>query len=940
MNLNKVIISSLAFTLLSLQALAFTPSAAQIEQFKKLPRAQQEALAKQYGVDLSSITGASSGATPVDNPEVVKPIKKDETDQVQQIAEEKIEDNAEEQSESIDKTEDVEARVVKEELKQFGYQLFEGAPTTFAPASDIPVPTDYVIGPGDTVKIQLFGKTSGSHEVAVTRDGMLTLPELDIISVIGLSFKELKEVIQNEYQGKAIGIRPIVTLGALRSIRIFVLGEANNPGAYTVSSLSSITHALFVSGGISKIGSLRNIQLKRQGKVVTTFDWYDLLLKGDTSKDQRLQPQDVIFVPSIGDTVGIRGEVKRSAIYELKKDERIADLLKMAGGLTSKAFPSVSRIDRINNDGSRVVVDLDLSSSTELNKKTFDGDIIEVFSILDRVENIINLSGHVQRPGVYAWRPGIRVTDLISNADELLPKADLYYSLVVREQLPNREIYVKNFSLEKALANPKSEFDIKLSPRDKLHIFGIETDRATLVEPIVNKLIAQERANAPAKIVNVTGNVRHPGDYPWHRGMTVQDLLTSSFETKSETDLDYAIIERTLHNKGRFEAITIDLKQDRFLNFKLYEEDKLYVFDLNSDRAELLSDVIEKLSNQIDKDNRATFVSIFGDVKFPGLYPLSKGMGVKELVAAAGGFLESAYTKNAEITRFETDLNTSAFKEHQLLNLESILAGNSEFRLQPKDVLSIRKIPDWRDEQFVTLNGEFVFPGRYEIKDGDTLSQVIERAGGFTSFAEPRAFRFSRESLKEKEERQLQFLKQKLKEDLTEKSIESINAQSGSGATEASKLSAIFDQMDNRLVKGRMAVNLEKVMKSSEHDVKLKNGDELFIPKIMQEVSVIGQVQQATSHVFDRSFELDDYITRSGGLTKSADDSRIYVIKANGEVMAQGGNLWFSHDGEIEPGDTIVVPLDTDTVDGLTLWTSVSQVIYQFGLAAAAINSL
>ena len=254
------------------------------------------------------------------------------------------------QSETQDASEE---RIVDQKLKQFGYDLFAGSPTTFAPATDIPIPVDYVIGTGDQLRIQFFGKESSSYDLYVSREGMLQIPELGPLSVAGLSFSELKAEISRRVADQMIGVEAFVTLGELRSIRIFALGDVNRPGAYTVSSLSTMINALFVSGGIRPIGSLRNIQLKRAGQIVTTFDLYDLLLRGDTSSDTSLQPGDVIFVPPVGELVGIAGEVKRPAIYELEGEETLETLIEMAGGFTAQAYPSLSQMERISDSGAK-----------------------------------------------------------------------------------------------------------------------------------------------------------------------------------------------------------------------------------------------------------------------------------------------------------------------------------------------------------------------------------------------------------------------------------------------------------------------------------------------------------------------------------------------------------------------------------------------------------
>ncbi len=232
-------------------------------------------------------------------------------------------------------------------LKPFGYDLFEGVPSTFAPVSDIQVPMDYLVGPGDTLTVQLYGNEPAQYSLTVQRDGRLNFPKLGPIMVSGLTFNQARATIEDRVQQQLIGSRVSVTMGDLRSIRVFVLGEAQKPGSYTVSGLSTMTNALFVSGGVKKIGSLRKIELKRNGKLVSVLDLYDLLLHGDTSGDQQLMPGDVIFIPPIGETASVYGAVRRPAIYELKNEKTVEQLVDVAGGLQPDADGKTAQVERI-----------------------------------------------------------------------------------------------------------------------------------------------------------------------------------------------------------------------------------------------------------------------------------------------------------------------------------------------------------------------------------------------------------------------------------------------------------------------------------------------------------------------------------------------------------------------------------------------------------------
>lgn len=298
-------------TIISITSIAATPTptAEQLKLFQNLTPEQQSTLLK----TINKKSG-SPGQEALSQPDVVIPKGKMSTDIP--LNENENEDGDEATTLEIKQ----QKKTLKDDLELFGYDLFSGTPTTFAPATDIPIPSSYIVGPGDTVEVQLFGKENEQYDLVVSREGILNFPAIGPVAVAGLTFREMKQNLQQRIKEQMIGVKASISMGALRSIRIFVLGDAERPGSYTVSSLTTMTNALFVSGGVKTIGSLRNIQLKRNGKVISSLDLYDLLLKGDTSRDKRLQPGDVIFIPPVNKSAGIKGEVRRPAIYELKKE--------------------------------------------------------------------------------------------------------------------------------------------------------------------------------------------------------------------------------------------------------------------------------------------------------------------------------------------------------------------------------------------------------------------------------------------------------------------------------------------------------------------------------------------------------------------------------------------------------------------------------------------
>jgi len=333
---------------------AQSPTPEQIEQFKQLSPAEQQALAKSIGVDLNSAIGDPTGAAPSGmRSEPVSGNRKLHSNRDGALGE--LEKIGTEGTDLPTLMEDEAPHNVGEKLKLFGYDIFQYGAEAFTPAANVPIPANYVIGPGDTIIIQLYGKENSTHTLALNREGQIQFPGIGPISLAGLSYEGMQAKISDIVNRQMIGVKSSVTMGALRTIRVFVLGEAQIPGSYVVGSLSTMTNAIFTSGGITKIGSLRNVQLKRAGEIITTLDLYDLLLNGDTSNDARLLPGDVIFIPPIGKTVGVSGDVKRPAIYELETEKSVGEALRLAGGLLPTAYLPASRIERITESGEKTL---------------------------------------------------------------------------------------------------------------------------------------------------------------------------------------------------------------------------------------------------------------------------------------------------------------------------------------------------------------------------------------------------------------------------------------------------------------------------------------------------------------------------------------------------------------------------------------------------------
>ncbi len=896
-----------ALSVTQLQANQISP--AQLETLKRLSPEEQKALAASAGVDLNNLkAGAKQEASPaVAVPKDPVP-RKPETPK-------------------------------KDVLKPFGYDLFAAEPSTFAPAAHIPIPVDYVVGPGDNVIVQLYGKDNATYELQISREGVLNFPEIGPISINGLNFSELKARLNELVAEQMIGIKASITMGALRSMQIFVLGEAHRPGAYTVSALSTITHALFVSGGVNSLASLRNIQLKRKGKVIQNFDLYDLLLKGDTSKDERLQPGDVVFIPPVKYTAGISGAVKRPAIYEFKSSINAAELVKMAGGYTPTAFPSVSKIDRINAQGERTIIDLDLKKNKK--KPIRVGDVLHVHSILDRIENTISVRGHVHRPGGFKWTKGMRVSSVIKRIADLKPNPDTAFAIIERTDKADGRLSVLSFNLGAALANKKGVDDLLLRPRDVIRVFGHAEDHADALQPLVQALIGQTKLNNYPRVVNVRGHVRYSGPYPLTQNMTVEDLIAAAGGLLPDADYQTAILVSKNRQTLKSVTSTFSLRQPIALGRVLKPQDELFLFGMASSRQEIVADLVERLKREADKTHPFKVVSIGGAVKYPGNYPLISDMSAATLIDLAGGFKETAYNLSGEITRKKIDDQQNYSIEHlpvKLSNAEIL----STVALLPRDHLVIKQIPKWDEERKIHLKGEIKFPGEYPITDGETLSQLIKRAGGLTQFADAYGTIFLRESLKQREEEVLARYRSQLDKQMLE--IEK-KAAAGDDEISEAKLAgaALLDEITDAKPSGRLVIDMPSIIAGKPGaDLVLRDGDEIVVPSIIQEVSVLGEVQHPTSHLFVSKLSGKGYLNLSGGYSVLSDKKRAYVIERNGSVKPLKKRiLWvFKKRKRIKPGDTIVVPPDLDRVAPLTYWSQVSQVLFQLATTAAALETV
>ena len=481
-------------------------------------------------------------------------------------------------------------------LKPFGYELFAGEPSTFMPTEQAAVPNDYVIGRGDRITVTLYGKESRTHTLQIDNEGRLSIPDFTPVQVAGLTYEELKSFIDGKIQQEAIGLSVIVSMAQLRTMRIMVVGEAYKPGSYTVSPLASVTHALFVSGGLTEIASLRNIQVKRNGKTVATLDLYDLLLSGDSSGDVSLRTGDVVFIPSVGPQVKVEGAVKREGIFELTQQDTHIDLIKMFGGFEEDAYLNKVQVQRVENNQKNQVISVDFNAR-KVAYGPKGGDHLTVQKVSKSVVDSVTLIGAVVRPGHYQWEQSLTLDQLIGDVKtDLLPQADLGYGLIVREKSQLGELEVLQFSLADVINNKNTV----LHKNDEVYIFSKFEDQAEEQKALEDLALttAQKKQQDKVKL--------------WH-----------------------------LYQHQQFEEQVFSLVQDEDkVQENQIQDDDLKMpgsFALFS-RTSLLEPIIKRLIYQSSVTQKQETFEVLGQVKYPGVYPLAKNADVGSAIQAAGGF--------------------------------------------------------------------------------------------------------------------------------------------------------------------------------------------------------------------------------------------------------------------------------------------------------------
>jgi len=634
------------------------------------------------------------------------------------------------------------------DLDAFGYSVFSYSPSTFLPLENIPTPTNYIIGPGDEIIITLYGETQIVQDVVVSKNGDINLPDVGVVDVNGLTLAELKSrlfdrlsEVYSSLKGSDSGAKTFMTVstGKLRSINVYVLGEVNVPGGYTLPAMSTAFTSLYFSGGPRLNGTLRDVQILRGGNKIADIDFYEYLLKGDASQDIKLEEGDIIFIPPVGKRVALAGDVFRPAIYELKENEQLKDLIAGAGGLNSTAYFQNVHVERIIPFSERkeylnniLDITLNFNSVDELKGSTYvlnDGDVITISGINTRLQNRVTITGDVKKPGIYELTEGMTIRDLIILADTLFPDAFLEKAVLIRT-LPSEKKEITAFNLMDALSGNPSD-NLKLVNRDEVQIYS-------------------ENRFFPSKSVEIAGAVNSPGIFTRMENLTLSKLiiLAGGLTENATTE--------------QIEITRLDTSSQSIYAYKFTTNLPKNYWEVEQAKDFILKD-FDRVLIKIDPDKtNSGVVSVTGEVEFPGGYKiLYEGERIADFIKRSGGLKSTAYTEGMYIVRGNPLLSLGNVNFNNLPDsikfsaMGEILYNKSELSAQFSNRIPVvwdeilsdsnsiynvelvagDQLVVPKDNNLIYVVGSVGLPSSVLYQEGAGLSYYIDQAGGYADNA-------------------------------------------------------------------------------------------------------------------------------------------------------------------------------------------------------------
>lgn len=897
------------------------------------------------------------------------------------------------------------------EFPIYGHDMFNGSDAEqvtpaigqYVADQNVNVPDDYVLGSGDSISLQFWGRTAKTEDLVLDRSGEVYSETLGRISLGGQSYGQARGVVSKMVAGME-GVSASLVISNTKTVKVLVSGSVSKPGYYILNVFGNVTQAIVNAGGVKDFADIRKVALIRNGKTIDTIDYYDMINKGTYKpKIQKLMPNDVIFVPRTTKRVLIEGAVKTEAFYDIRGENNVNDVIKLAGGLSSDALSNNIVLTRVNKKDMKYSVrSIDLSKGRDASVRIEDGDKITVYSVNQEHVNSIKVSGNTMYPGEYEYKSGMRISDIIKNAAYLLPDTEMDYSYILRRDSVSSETVIVPFSLSETLRDRSSKSNLLLHPYDEIIIVGkyqvmdnIQIDvsgevinpadypakkNATVYDMIVlaggftsnsdknsieivnyengsysSQYIDVNRAmsvkaplqgfivvhgiyeSAVFNYIEVSGDILNAGEFIYHKGMSLKELLEKAVSTEKRNEKYSVLIYRKNKSDGGSEMFSLTLKNlsDSKTAYLLEQGDKVVV-------KLVLRDTIR-------------YVNIEGAVIEPGSYQHADNMTVAQLITMSGGFKDSAYPDTVEIVRKEIK-NGDVEQQYLSINKDKIAVT----LLTPGDRVVVKDISEYNKMEYVTLRGEVKFPGKYPIKKGEKLSSVIERAGGFTDKAYLNGAVFNRVRVKIEKQRMLEKMITNLeREILVNANVEAMTASTTTSIDSSELMLKTKDQFISSMRRlkadGRVVIKIThpRLLKGSSNDVELENGDELVIPNAPSTVVVSGSVLSPGAFVYNPKMDWDEYIKLTGGLLSQADKKNIFIIKANGTVNKVGSDSikwspendrwefsYFKKESSLNPGDTIMVPDNYNRVPWMRNIKDVTQIMMQIAVTAGVLTNI
>ena len=785
-------------------------------------------------------------------------------------------------------------------LPIFGANLFRNVPSTFSPLGMTPVPTDYVIGPDDELRVRVWGQVNFQANLRVDRSGEIYLPQVGPVHVAGIPFSALDGQLRSAIGRVYRNFDLTADIGQIRAIQVYVAGEARHPGVYTVSSLSTMVDAIFASGGPSIQGSMRDIELRRGSQVVAKFDLYDLLARGDKSKDAKLLPGDVIFIAPIGAEVAITGSVRNQAIYELSKGESLDGLIADAGGVSAVASEARISIERIEDHHDRYAMEVAYDAAG-LKTALADGDLVHVFSIVPLYQKTVTLRGNTANPGRFAWHAGMHVSDLVPDKDSLITRnywwkrSQLGLPAPEFEPLPN----LTN------LRQPMEERTIPLNTRSQ---------RTT------------GRQGNGSQSSTYGSQQNGNGSQSNGFGSQQSDTGTQQSDTGSQQNGDGA----QQNGDGS--------QQNGFGSQQNGDGSQQNGF--GSQQNQMLSAQQSASSSSLAAQQS----------ELPGSVPAA---GERTEVRQLAPEIDWDY---AVIERLDRETLKTVLIPFDLGKLVLQHDGSQDLELQAGDVISIFseadiRVPIAHQTKLVTLSGEFVHAGVYTVQPGETFRHLVERAGGITPNAYLYGSEYTRESTRLTQQSRIDEYVQSLSMEIQRANLSiaaspvSTPQDIASGAASQVSERDLIASLRQIRATGRIVMNFTPDSSdiTSLPEITMENGDHFIVPPKPAIVNVVGSVYDQNSFLYTQGRRSGEYLKLAGGPNRDADWKHEFLIRADGEVVDHtGGGAWGNKFNNLHmyPGDTIVVPEKTFKAGALRGLLDWSQVVSQFGLGAAAITVL